>query len=196
VAGLYVRAVAKLRYAVSDADLVARLKDRDEDAYREVLERYSDPLYHYLYSITGDTQQSQDILGDTFLRMVEKIDTYTYYGAPFKAWLYRIAHNLAINAVKHNRFTVGVADLDRVARPVTDPAIRVAAQIEEEELRVALRAALPELTEDQQQVLVLRFVEGQSPAEVAATLGKTENAVKQLQFRAVRSLERLMRERD
>jgi RNA polymerase sigma-70 factor, ECF subfamily len=180
---------------VSDADLVARLKDRDDDAYREVLERYSDPLYSYLYGLTGDTQLSQDILGDTFLRMVEKIDSYTFYGAPFKAWLYRIAHNLAINALKRARFTVGVEDLDRVAKPVTDPAIRVAAQIEEEELRAALRAALPELTEEQQQVLMLRFVEGQSPSEVAQTLGKSENAVKQLQFRAVRSLERLMQRR-
>jgi RNA polymerase sigma-70 factor (ECF subfamily) len=89
-----------------------------------------------------------------------------------------------------------VADLDRVARPVTDPAIRVAARLEEEELRAALRAALPELTEDQQQVLLLRFVEGQSPGKVAQTLGKTENAVKQLQFRAVRSLERLLRRHD
>jgi RNA polymerase sigma-70 factor (ECF subfamily) len=181
---------------VSDAELVARLKDRDDDAYREVLERYTDPLYNYLYAMTGDTQLSQDILGDTFLRMVEKIDSYTYYGAPFKAWLYRIAHNLAVNALKRARFTVGVEDLDRVARPVTDPAIRVAARIEEEELRAALRAALPELTQDQQQVLMLRFVDGQSPGEVAETLGKSENAVKQLQFRAVRSLERLLRRHD
>jgi RNA polymerase sigma-70 factor, ECF subfamily len=180
---------------VSDADLVARLKDRDNDAYREVLERYTDPLYHYIYGITGDTHMSQDILGETFLRMVEKIDSYTYYGAPFKAWLYRIAHNLAINTLKQGRVMVGVADLDQVARPITDPAIRVVAQIEEAELRTALRAALPELTEEQQQVLMLRFVEGQSPGEVAQTLGKSENAVKQLQFRAVRSLERLLQRR-
>src|SRR5215212_7875107 len=148
---------------VSDSELVARLKDRDDESYREVLERYSDPLYNYIYGITGDTQLSQDILGDTFLRMVEKIDTYTYYGAPFKAWLYRIAHNLAINAIKRDRLMVSVEDLDRVARPVTDPAIRVAAQLEEEDLRTALRAALPELTEDQEHVLALRFVQGQSP---------------------------------
>ena len=56
--------------AVSDANLGARLKDRDDDAYREVLERYSDALYNYIYGITGETQLSQDILGDTFLRMV------------------------------------------------------------------------------------------------------------------------------
>src|SRR5512145_270274 len=105
---------------MSDAELVARLKDRDDEAYREVLDRYSDPLYSYLYGITGDSQLSQDILGDTFLRMVEKIDTYTYYGAPFRAWLYRIAHNLAINASKRVRPTVGVEAIDAGALPSND----------------------------------------------------------------------------
>src|SRR5215217_3271985 len=105
---------------VSDSELVARLKDRDDDAYREVLERYSDALYHYIYGITGDTQLSQDILGDTFLRMVEKIDTYTYYGAPFKAWLYRIAHNLAITALKRAQRLVGAEALESAASLVDD----------------------------------------------------------------------------
>jgi RNA polymerase sigma-70 factor (ECF subfamily) len=180
---------------MSDADLVARLKNRDDEAYREVLERYSDQLYRYIYGITSDVQLSQDILGETYLRMVEKIDTYTFYGAPFKAWLYRIAHNLAVNTLKQNRFIVGGANLEQVARPITDPAIRITAQLEEEELRAALRAALPELTEEQQQVLMLRFVAEQSVAEVALALGKTENAVKQMQFRAVRALERELQRR-
>jgi DNA-directed RNA polymerase specialized sigma24 family protein len=85
---------------VSDEALVARLKDRDEDAYREVMVRFSDPLYRYLYGITGDMQLSQDLLGDTFLRVVEQIDRYTYQGAPLKAWLYRVAHNLAITGTR------------------------------------------------------------------------------------------------
>lgn len=180
---------------MSDAALVARLKDRDEDAYREVLARYSDPLYRYLHGITGNMQLSQDLLGDTFLRMVEQIDRYTFHGAPFKSWLYRIAHNLALNALKRDRRTVAVPDLEQVARPVTDPALRFAARLEEEELRTALRASLPELTEEQQRVVILRFVNGLSLAETAEALGKNENAIKQLQFRAIRSLERLIGQR-
>jgi RNA polymerase sigma-70 factor (ECF subfamily) len=180
---------------LSDAELVARLKNREDEAYREVLERNSDPLYAYIYGITGDMQLSQDILGETFLRMVERIDTYVYQGAPFKAWLYRIAHNLAINALKHARFTVNTPDLERIARPITDPAIRISARLEAEELRLILRAVLLELTEEQQQVIALRFVSGQSLAETAKMLGKTENAVKQMQLRALRALERLIERR-
>jgi RNA polymerase sigma-70 factor, ECF subfamily len=105
-----------------------------------------------------------------------------------------LAHNLAINALKRDRRMVVVPDLEQVARPLTDPALRIAAGLEEEELRAALRASLPELTE-QQQVIVLRFVDGQSLAETAEAMGKNENAIKQLQFRALRSLERLIGQR-
>lgn len=180
---------------MSDAELVARLKNRDEDAYREVLARYADPLHRYLYGITGDAQLSQDLLGDTFLRVVEQIAGYTYHGIPFKAWLYRVAHNLAINALKRDRRLVAVADLERVARPITDPALAIADQVEAAALRAALHASLPELTEEQQQVIALRFTAGLSLAETAEAMGKNENAIKQLQLRALRALERQIERR-
>jgi RNA polymerase sigma-70 factor, ECF subfamily len=176
---------------VSDAELVARLKANNDEAYREVVARFSDPLYRYIYSITGDHHLSEDVLSETYLRMVEKIDTYTFYGAPFKAWLYRIAHNLAINALKRAQRLVGADALETAAPPVDDPAATIAARLEADELR----AALGELTEEQQQVVLLRFVAEQSTGEVAQALEKTENAVKQLQFRALRSLGRLLERR-
>jgi RNA polymerase sigma-70 factor (ECF subfamily) len=176
---------------VTDAELVARLKANDDEAYREVVARYGDPLYGYIYSITGDHHLSEDVISETYLRMVEKIDTYTFYGAPFKSWLYRIAHNLAINALKRARHTVGTEEIERIAPHGNDPAATIAARIEAEELR----AALAELTEDQQQVVLLRFVAGQSNGEVAQALDKTENAIKQMQFRALRSLGRLLERR-
>ena len=176
---------------VTDVELVARLKANDDEAYREVVARYSDPLYGYLYNITSDHHLSEDVIGETFLKMVEKIDSYTYYGAPFKAWLYRIAHNLAINAMKRADRIVGGDVLEIAAPPVDDPATTIAARLEAEELR----SAIAELTEEQQQVVLLRFVAGHSAGEVAETLDKTENAVKQMQFRALRSLGRLLRAR-
>ena len=176
---------------MTDAELVARLKANDDAAYREVVARFGDPLYAYIYSITGDHHLSEDVLSETYLRMVEKIDTYTYYGAPFKAWLYRIAHNLAINTLKRSRRLVGADALETAAPPVDDPATTVAARLEANDLRVALA----ELTEEQQQVVMLRFLAEQSTAEVAQAMEKTENAVKQLQFRALRSLGRLMERR-
>ena len=176
---------------MTDVELVARLKANDDEAYREVVARYGDPLYGYIYSITGDHHLSEDVISETYLRMVEKIDTYTFYGAPFKSWLYRIAHNLAINTLKRARHTVGAEEIERIAPQGDDPAATIAGRIEAEELR----AALAELTEEQQQVVLLRFVAGQSNSEVAQALDKTENAIKQMQFRALRSLGRLLERR-
>jgi RNA polymerase sigma-70 factor (ECF subfamily) len=176
---------------VTDAELVAGLQRNDDAAYREVVARYGDALYGYIYGITGDQVVSEEVLGDTYLRMVEYIDRYTFYGAPFKAWLYRIAHNLAINAAKRASRLVGAVELDSAVRHETDPAVHMEGQFEAE----SLRAALTELTEEQQQVLLLRFVAEQRPAEVAQALGKTENAVKQMQFRALQSLRRLLERR-
>lgn len=172
---------------MTDAELVTRLKANDDAAYREVVARYGDPLYGYIYSITGDHHLSEDVISETYLKMVEKIDSYAFYGAPFKAWLYRIAHNFAINAMKRARHIVGGHALE-TAVPGDDPATIIAARLEAEELR----SAIAELTEEQQQVVLLRFVAGQSPGEVAQALDKTENAVKQMQFRALRSLGRLL----
>ena len=173
---------------MTDAELVAGLKANDDAAYREVVARFGDPLYGYIYSLTGDHHLSEDILSETYLRMVEKIESYTFYGAPFKAWLYRIAHNLAITTLKRAQRLVGAEALESAAPTLDDPATTIAARLEVDELR----AALGELTEDQQQVVMLRFVAEQSTAEVARALEKTENAVKQLQFRALRSLGRLL----
>jgi RNA polymerase sigma-70 factor (ECF subfamily) len=177
---------------VTDAELVARLKANDDEAYREVVARFGDPLYGYIYSITGDPHLSEDVLGETYLRMIERIDTYAFYGVPLKAWLYRIAHNLAINALKRARRLVGADALESAAAPADDPATTVAAQQEAD----ALRMALAKLTEEQQQVVLLRFVAEQSTTEIAQTLEKTENAIKQMQFRALRSLGRLLERRD
>lgn len=172
---------------MTDAELVRGLQANEDSAYREVVACYGDALYGYIYNILGDQHLSEDVLSETYLRMVEKIDSYTYYGAPFKAWLYRIAHNAAITSIRRARNVVGAAALDSlVARD--DPAATVASHLQTEELRNAIL----ELTEEQQQVVLLRFVGGQSSGEVAQALQKNENAIKQLQFRALRSLGRLL----
>lgn len=172
---------------VNDAELVAGLKANNDSAYREVVARHGDRLYRYVYSIVGDYHLTEDVVAETYLRMVERIDSYTFRGAPFQAWLYRIAHNLAINIVTRARPAVDI-DAVAVAAPAAEPEAAAIARDES----AAVRAALTALTEDQQQVLMLRFVAEQSVRDVAQSLEKTETAVKQLQLRALRSLGRLL----
>ncbi len=173
---------------MTDAELVERLKIHDEDAYREAFARYGDALYSYVYHLTLDHHLAEDIVAETYLRLIEKIGEYTYTGAPLKAWLYRIAHNLAINSFRHTGRTEHLGDTDEALEAPDDPSATVATRLE----NAALHDAIVQLTDEQRQVVVLRFIGGQKPAEIAQSLNKSETAIRQLQLRALRTLGRLL----
>ena len=173
---------------MSEAELVMRLKQYDPEAVSEVVKEHGLALHRYVAALVGDDHLAEDVVSETYMRMLAHIDTYTYR-APFRAWLYRIAHNLAINAIRRERPVAGEEVLARIVAPGDNP--EQAAQQGEE--RAALNRALLMLTEEQQQVILLRFAAEQSTAEVARMLNKSEGSVKQLQFRGLRSLARLLR---
>ncbi|MGQ9828065.1 MAG: sigma-70 family RNA polymerase sigma factor, partial [Roseiflexus sp.] len=133
---------------------------------------------------------AEDIVAETYVRMLERIGDYRVTGAPFRAWLYRIAHNLAINAITRDRSTHDDLTLVRAEASYGNPS----EAFEREEMHEALRRALKMLTDEQQQVLLLRFVAQLPVAEVAQQLQRSEGAVKQLQLRALRTLGRLLGE--
>jgi len=171
-----------------DAQLVERLKTYDANAVSEVVQRYGVGLHRYVWVIVGDHHIAEDIVSETYLRMLEHIGGYTYRGVPLRSWIYRIAHNLAVNAVARERRRTVELTVDYAAPPHDDPAHALGAHLEREDLR----SALTELTDEQQQVVLLRFVEERSLGEVALLLAKSEGAVKQLQHRALRTLGRLL----
>jgi RNA polymerase sigma-70 factor (ECF subfamily) len=173
---------------MDDAELVKRLQQYDSEAVSAVVSQNGAALHRYVAAILDDYHQAEDIVSETYVRMLEHIHTYTYTGAPFRAWLYRIAHNLAINVIRRERPMAGEEVLAQVAAPGADPEYSV----QQGETRSALRRALLQLTEEQQQVLLLRFVSEQSTAEVARALQKSEGSIKQLQFRGLRALARLL----
>jgi RNA polymerase sigma-70 factor (ECF subfamily) len=174
---------------MDDAELVRRLKRYDPQAVSEVVSGHGAALHRYVAAIVGDYHLAEDIVSETYVRMLEHIRTYAYTGVPFRAWLYRIAHNLAVNAVRRERPVAGEKVLAQIVAPGDDPEQAV----QQGEESAALRRALSKLTQEQQQVLLLRFVSEQSTAEVARALRKSEGAVKQLQYRGLRSLARLLR---
>lgn len=173
---------------MDDAELVARLKQYDPQAVSTVVERYGTALHRYVAAIVGDHHLAEDLVSETYVRMLERVGEYTYTGAPFRAWLYRVAHNLAVNAVTRTRTMPNEAALTNLEHPAGDPAD---AAVRREE-HAAVRAAMASLTEEQQRVLLLRFVASQPIAEVARQLDRSEGSVKQLQLRALRSLGRLL----
>jgi RNA polymerase sigma-70 factor (ECF subfamily) len=176
--------------AVRTADL-RRLVERAQEGEREALEElyllHFDRVYSYLHMSVGNRHDAEDLTTQTFLKMLEAIGRFQWRKAPFSAWLFRIAHNLAMD---HFRATRRWQPEEEVPEP--DGAEESSA--EEAALESIGQRSMLELIEglspEQQQVLTLKFVFGFSNGEAATILGKTEGAVKSLQHRALASLQK------
>jgi RNA polymerase sigma-70 factor, ECF subfamily len=167
--------------------LVERAQAGDRDALEELYLVHFDRIYSYLHMSVGNRHDAEDLTTQTFLKMLESIGKFRFQSAPFSAWLFRIAHNLAMD---HFRAARRWQPEEEVPEPVGDAEPSAEAQA----LQLIGRQSMLELIEDpspaQQQVLTLKFVFNFPNAEVATILGKTEGAIKSLQHRALVSLQK------
>ena len=168
-------------------ELVARGQQGDRDALEELYLIHFDRIYSYLHVSVGNRHDAEDLTTQTFLRMLEKIGTFKWQSAPFSAWLFRIAHNLAMDHFRANRRW---QPEEEVPEPPGDeePSAELAAM--KTIGRESMLKLIDRLSPEQQQVLTLKFVFNLPNAEVAAILDKTEGAIKSLQHRALVSLQK------
>jgi RNA polymerase sigma-70 factor, ECF subfamily len=172
------------------ADL-RRLVDLAQQGDREALESlyliHFDRIYSYLHMSVGNRHDAEDLTTQTFLKMLEAIGRFRWQSAPFSAWLFRIAHNLAMDHFRANKRWQPEED-------VPEPEGAEESSAEDEALESIGQASMLELidslSQDQQQVLTLKFVFNFSNGEAATILEKTEGAVKSLQHRALASLQK------
>ena len=172
--------------------LVQRARRLERTAISALYRRHVQAIYRYIYYRVGDASTADDLTAEVFLRAIEGLPDYEPRGVPFAAWLYRIAQARVADHFRREQRAVE-APL-REDRPSGEDSLLT--QVEGSLYHQELWAAIRELTPDQAQVIVLKFVEGLSNAEVAHILGKTEGAVKSLQHRALNALQRLMGQAD
>ncbi len=156
-----------------------------EEAIGWLYERYHARVYRYALAKLGDSHEAEDVAGDAFTAVVAKIPRFQWRGAGFEAWLFRIATNLI--ADRHRR---AGRDADALIDRSDGARSNVESTAQEVERRDELRELLEELPADQREILLLRFAAGLSSAEAGAVMGRSANAVRQLQFRAMDSLRR------
>ena len=179
-----------LSRGASSQDL-ARLVEQAQQGKRQALEElyllHFDRIYSYLQMNVGNRHDAEDLTTQTFLKMLESIKRFRWQSAPFSAWLFRIAHNLAMD---HFRASKRWQPEEEVPEP--DPGEGSAAEQEALESigRESMLELIQKLSHEQQQVLTLKFVFNFSNAEAATILDKTEGAIKSLQHRALASLQR------
>ena len=171
-----------------EARLIQQAKKGDPSAFAEIYDRHQPAIYRYIFYQVDDSATAEDLTSEVFVRLVEKIDRFTYRGRPLLAWLYTIARNLVTDY--HRR-------AGRLLPLPLDERLVAGTDVPEEtiEHRLAQRrlaAAVARLTEDQRQVILLKFVEGLDNETTAQTLGKSVGAVKSLQHRALAALRRIL----
>jgi RNA polymerase sigma-70 factor (ECF subfamily) len=167
--------------------LVARAQEGDREALEELYLLHFDRIYSYLHIAVGNRHDAEDLTTQTFLRMLEAIGRFRFGKAPFSAWLFRIAHNLAMD---HFRANKRLQPSDDLAEAETATEASAEDQALDEIGRGSMLDLIGALSLDQQQVLTLKFVFSFSNGEAATILGKTEGAVKSLQHRALVSLQK------
>jgi len=167
--------------------LVERAQRGERAAIEELYLIHFDRIYSYLHVSVGNRHDAEDLTTQTFLKMLESIGRFRWQSAPFSAWLFRIAHNLAMD---HFRARRRWQPEEEVPEPAGSEEPSAELQAMQSIGRQSMLELIQDLSPEQQQVLTLKFVFNFANADVATILEKTEGAIKSLQHRALASLQK------
>ncbi len=164
--------------------LVDRAKGGDPQAFGLLYDRFQPEILRYLTYRTRDAETAEDLTQQVFLKAWQAIPRFEQRGVPFKAWLYRMAHNQMVDHFRTHKATSELGDFDMPDGADQESALLAV------EMNEALQRALGRLSEDHRQVLVLRFLMEKSAREIGEVMGRKEVTVRGLQMRALQALRR------
>lgn len=167
-----------------EAELILRAKERDPAALAEIYQRHQPAIYRYILHRVTDVITAEDLTSEVFVRLMKKIDGFTYRGRPILAWLYTIARNLVADHHRRSGRLPQVPLEDDGLASVASPDNHIQHWLTQHRLLESLSC----LTAEQYEVILLRFVEGFDNNTVAELLGKSVRAVKSLQYRGLIAL--------
>jgi RNA polymerase sigma-70 factor (ECF subfamily) len=159
---------------------------QDPAAFGKLYERYVDRIYAYIYHRVGNIQEAEDLTARTFYRALDHLDSYEDRGAPFAAWLFRIAHNLVANWHR-DRSRRSFLALDRLWSHSTD-GNSPERLVEQDEEHSALWSAISRLPEERRSLLLFKFGSHMSNVEIGELMNKSESAIKSRYFRTLAAL--------
>jgi RNA polymerase sigma-70 factor (ECF subfamily) len=171
--------------ATDESKLISLSQQGDAEAFARLYACYVGRITRYVYFRVTDHELAEDITSRIFLKMLEKLDTYRVRQSPISSWLYRMAHNAIIDHYRTKKTFISLEEAHQAeVRQEDGIEEKLDLQIKSQQLRAALQV----LTEEQQRVLILKFVDGLSTREIARQLGKGQGAVRGLQMRALQRL--------
>ena len=176
----------RIDYAAQPDKALAQLAAEDKAAFAELYERYLPKIYNYVYYRVGNRHDAEDLTSKVFFRALSHIANYVDQGVPFQAWLYRIAHNLVANWHRDQGRRKIIALEDYVAGGLQTDAPDGMAEAKEAQRNML--EAVRRLPQDRQQLLLLKFIEGLSNAEIGEIMDRSEGAIKSLYHRTLLAL--------
>jgi RNA polymerase sigma-70 factor (ECF subfamily) len=168
--------------------IIQRAQRGDREAVATLYDRYVDVIYRYLIHRIPTKQDAEDLTAEVFLNMVKRLPDYRHTGAPFEAWLYRIAAALMADFYRK----AGRRPETELTEWLSDYSPLPEEQLQRQQEIEAARVALQDLSEEQQTIVFLRFRERKSHEEVAQILGKSVDAIRSAQYRALSRLASLL----
>lgn len=170
----------------NEEEILVLASQGDRDAFGQLYERYVERIYNYVYYRTGNTHDAEDLTARVFQRAMNHIQKYTDRGLPFSAWLYRIAHNLVANwhRDRSRKQEIPLDDMPILPTKGEHPERNLVRSQEQDSLLRMIR----KLPAERQNLLILKFVEDLSNAEIGAIMGRSEGAVKSLYHRTLLAL--------
>ena len=192
----------KVRPTRTDERLLIEAAQRDRARFADIYEEYFELVYAYMARRVRDRSKAEDLTSDVFHKALANLPKFKWTGAPFASWLFRIASNLIADLARRKALEADPASSPRVSKGVDTPSLTVGlpprsgsgssktqqSDLEEAERLAVLFRLVDALADDQRRVIAMRFAEEKSIKQIAAELGRSEGAVKQLQFRALRNL--------
>jgi RNA polymerase sigma-70 factor (ECF subfamily) len=176
----------------NERQLVLQAQDGNSEAFGQLYDAYMERIYRFVYFRVEDQQTAEDITSQVFLKAWSNLDRFSFSRTPYLAWLYTIAHNAVIDHYRTRKVTTALDDV-QLSQPDHSEAVEndIDLTVEMQSVKTALQA----LTDDQQKVLTLKFIEGMSNNEIARQLGKREGAIRALQMRGLQALAKQLEEK-
>jgi RNA polymerase sigma-70 factor, ECF subfamily len=176
--------------AVSDQQLVKAAKDGDAEAFGELYERYASPVYRFLHAQLQNRQDAEDLAGEVFLKAWRALPGFRDRGAPFSAFLFRIAHNTLIDHYRSRSRPDHDLEIEapNLSDPRPEPIEQMVSALDSQELRLVIN----QLRQDYRTVLVARYISDLSAEETALMMGRSPGAVRVLQHRALTALRKML----
>src|SRR5438093_2182176 len=173
---------------LAEWDLVKRAQAFESAAIEALYQAYYPKVYNYGFLQMGDVQAAEDLASDVMLNMIESIGKYQFKGLPFGAWVFRIARNRLIDLHRRRRRRGEVDLSETLVSTLANPQALAERALERGQIQVAMRY----LTDEQRQVISLKFIEGFDNRSIGRIMNRNEGAVKSLQHRALGALRRVL----